>query len=111
MDGGQAGTHELFGDVRHAMALALLTLLLREHDAASGALEDRHRAICDAAAEPAGGIAVERAARRIGRVPRNMRQLECLAVVIRRVAAAMMHADGMVARDLVEVLHVQLPVI
>ena len=72
-------------------------------DAAEGAA----RAIGHAAVELTVRVAIERPARRIRRVLRDAGQLERLAVVERRVAAAMLHDDGMLGRHLVEIADVE----
>ena len=65
------------------------------------------RAIGDAAVELAVRVAIERAACGIRRVLRDAGQLERLAVVERRVPAAMLHDDRMIGRHLVEIVDVQ----
>ena len=74
-------------------------------------VERAARAIGDAAVQLAVRVAVEGAARRIRRVLGDAGHLERLAVVERRVAAAMMHHDRMILRHLVEVVHVQLALV
>ena len=65
------------------------------------------RAIGDAAVEFAVRVFVERAARRVGRVLGDARHLEGFAVVEGGVAAAMVHGDRMIGRNLVEIVNVQ----
>ena len=87
-------------------------LLLRgERLALADGLEHDSRAIGDAAVQFAAGVVIEGAARRIGRVLVNAGHLERLAVVERRVAAAMMDDHRMVLRHLVEVVDVELALV
>src|SRR5207248_8475502 len=71
------------------------------------AVEDTAGAISDAAGELARFVAIEGAARRIGRVLRDMRELEGLAVVERGVPTAMMDDDRMLRRYLIQVVNVE----
>ena len=84
-----------------------MPLLFGKRRALAHAVERARRAIGNAAVEFAVGVAVEGSARRIGRVLVDVRHLEGLAVVERRVAAAMMHRHRMILRHLVEVVNVQ----
>ena len=104
VDAGQAVAHELLGDVGDAVAVALCPLLGREGRPLADAVERVAGAIGDAAVQLAVGVLVEGAARRIRRVLGDAGQLEGLAVVEGGVAAAMMHRDRMLGRDLVQIL-------
>ena len=75
------------------------------------AVEHVARAIGHAAVQLTALVAIERSARRIRRVLRDLRELERLAVVERRVPAAMLHDDRMLGRHLVEVVHVERPLV
>jgi hypothetical protein len=105
MDARQAVADELLGDERQAIAIALRPLIRGEGLALADALERASRAIRHATAQVAEIVLVERPARRVRRGLRDARQLERLAVVVRRVAAAMLDDDRMFLRHLVEVVH------
>ncbi len=68
-------------------------------------------AVGHAAVKVAIGIAIESSSGRIGRVLVDVRHLEGLAVVVRRVAAAMVNHDRVVLRHLVEIMNVQFAIV
>src|SRR5262249_26669254 len=111
MNAGEPVADKLFGNVREPIALALFDLLLTERHARADAVECIARAIGDAPVQVAVRIAIEGAAGGIRRVLVHARHLERLAVVVRRVTAAVADDDRMVERYLVEVVHVQFALI
>ena len=108
MHARQAVADELLRDVGQPVAVALQPLVRGEGRPRAGLAERAPRPIRDAAVEIAVRVAIERPARRIGCVPGDARHLERLAVVVRRVTAAVVDGDRMVLRHLVEVVDVQL---
>ena len=111
VDAGHAITHELFGNVCQPVAVALQPLLFGKGRPLADAVERAPGPVGDPAVEVAIGVAVEGPAGRIGRVLVDVRHLEGLAVVVRRVAAAMMDRDRVILRYLVEVVNVQLAIV
>src|SRR5439155_17905777 len=70
-------------------------------------IEDAASSIRHSAIQLTVWITIEGSACGIRRVPRDARQLEGLAVVERRVTAAMMDHDRVLGRHLIEVVHVE----
>src|SRR2546425_7385306 len=103
---GQAVANKLFRDVREPIAFALIPLLCSKRRPLPNAVEYVARSIGHSAIELAICIAIEGAARRVRCVLVYSSQLERLAVVERRVAAAVSYNHRMFGRYLVEVVHV-----
>ncbi|PYP60790.1 MAG: hypothetical protein DMD26_19000 [Gemmatimonadetes bacterium] len=93
--------------MRQPVPLPLGALVGGERVSLPHAIEGASRPVRHPSIELTARIAIERAAGRIRRLPGDVRQLERLAVVERRVAAAMMNDDGMLRRHLVEVVDVE----
>jgi hypothetical protein len=93
VDTRQAVAHELLRDVGDAVALALRPLLGRERRTLTHTVEYFARAIRHTAIQVAARVAVEGAAGWVRRVLRDLRHLERLGVVERRVPAAVLHHD------------------
>src|SRR5262245_19021967 len=89
MHASAPGTHEMLSDVWDSLALSLIALCGRERRTLTDTIENIACAIRHSAIEIAGLVSIEGAARRIRRVLRDLRELERLRVVERRVAAAM----------------------
>src|SRR6185437_14215410 len=98
---------ELLRDLRHRRTLSLRSLFGRIRRAKPYTPEDCGRPISDSSREIAAGIAIERAAGWIGSVAGDAGELERLAVVKAGVAAAVMNGDRQVARDCIQIVHVQ----
>ncbi len=109
VDTGDTVAHELFGDVGDPIAVTLRSFSFREGAALPHAGECIAGAVGNTAVELAVGVAVEGAARRIGRVLVDVGHLQRFAVVEGRVAAAMLDDHGVFFRDLVEVVDVDKP--
>ena len=107
MHAGHAVTHELLGDVRQPVAVALLPLLFGKRGSLADTVDRVHGPVGNPSVEVAVGVAVEGPAGRIGCVLVDVRHLQGLAVVERGVAAAMMDYDRVLLRYLVEVMNVQ----
>src|SRR5690242_21083659 len=107
MHGRQSIACELPGDVRQSVALAPRPLLGDVCRTRADAVEDAPGAIGDAAVELTRSVAIEGAAGRVWRVLRDVRQLERLRVVERRMPAAVVHDDGMFRRDSVEIVTIE----
>src|SRR5688572_9811091 len=91
----QPVTGELFGDVRNAVPAASLPLLRRQCRPVPDLVEHAARRVRHASGELAVLVAIVGAAGRIPGVPGDSSHLERRAVVVRRVAAAMTHDNGM----------------
>src|SRR3982751_3808372 len=89
------------------VTVPLRALLGRERRAGADTVEDRAGPVSDTTIERARGVSVERAAGRVGRRGGDVRQLERLAVIERGVAAAMVHRDGMLSGDAIEIADVE----
>ena len=103
VDRRESVARELLRDVRHAIAFAPLHLRGAELRPRAGGIEYVHGAIGDATVELTDGIPIERAPSRGRGLFGDAGQLECLAVVERRVAATVMHAHRMLGAHLVKV--------
>ncbi len=90
---GEAVAHELLGDEGEPVAITAHRFLARIAHVLAHGREDIAGAVGDTAGEFAIGVPVERAAGGIGRVLRDARHLQRLAVVEGGVAAAMLHHD------------------
>src|SRR5688572_22407035 len=88
MHAGQAIADELLRDMRNAGTTPLRALFRCECRPPACASHSPNRPVRHTAGEVSARIAIERAAFRIRRVRRNPGELEGLAVVERRVAAA-----------------------
>ena len=111
VDAGQTIADKLFGDVGQPVAIALQLLLFGKRFALADFVEYASRAVGDAAVQFAVFVAVVGSAGRIGRVLGDTRHLQGLAVVVRGVAAAMMHQDRVILRNLIQVVNVELAII
>ena len=111
MNAGQAIADKLLRYVGQAVAVALQRLLGRENRTVTGLVDHAHCQIGDAAVQLAIRIFVKGSASRIRRVFVNIRQFKRLAVVVGRVAAAMMHRHRMVLRYLIQIVKVELAII
>src|SRR5262245_16197539 len=109
MHARESVAHELLRDVCDALTLSLIALCRCECRTLADAVEHVARAIGHSAVEIARLVSIEGAAGRIRRVLRDLRELERLRVVERRVAAAMTHDDWMLGRNFIEVVTVERP--
>ena len=109
--GGKAIFDELLGDEGKTFPVALQLLRGAVGRAGADLGEDAAGAVGNAPVQLALGILVIGAAEGIGRVLGDPRHLQGLAVVIGGVAAAMMHGHGMVGRDLVKIVNIDLAIV
>src|SRR5689334_648010 len=103
----QTVPNELFRDMCEPVALALRALLGGECRPLSDAIECTPRPVGHASVELTVGVFVKGATGRIRCVFRDPRHLERLAVVERRVPAAMMHDNWVFGRHLIEIVRVE----
>src|SRR5437588_12606440 len=104
MHAGQAVADKLLRDVREPVTFALSTMLRRKRWPLSHAVEDVACAVGHSAVQLTIRIAIEGAAGRIRCFFGYPRQLQRLAVVKRRVPAAMSDNYRVLGRHLVEVM-------
>src|SRR5262249_7226957 len=89
-------TDELLRYESKAVAVTLFSLIRREGPPVSVAVDRVSCKIGDASGEITCAIPIVRAARRVGRVLGDAGHLQCLVVVVGRVAATMTHNNGMI---------------
>src|SRR5687768_4739740 len=99
----QSGPDELLRHVGEPVAFPLCTFNSRELDFLSDLIEYIARTLGDSARQLSAGITVERASTGDRSGLCYLRKLERLAVVERCMSATMMHGDGMLGRNPVEV--------
>src|SRR5215510_2827332 len=100
-------TDELLGYESKAVAVTLFSLVRREGPPVSDAIDRVSGKIGDASGQITCAIPVVRATRRVGRVLGDAGRLQCLVVVVRRVAATMTHDNGMIHWNFVQIRGVQ----
>src|ERR1700746_2524134 len=111
VDGGQAVADELFRDIGQTIATALRLLLWGEGLPLSNIVEYVTRTIGHSSVEFAVFVVIVSSAHAAGSVFGHSGQFQRLAVVKRRVAAAMMDHDRMFLGDLVKIVDVELAVV
>src|SRR5262249_47691028 len=89
-------TDELLRYESKAIAVTLFSLIRREGPPVSDAVNRASCKIGDAPGQLTCAIPVVRATRRVGGVLGDARHFQRLVVVVRRVAAAMTHDNGMI---------------
>ena len=111
VDAGQARVDELPGDVSQPVAVALRSLLWGEGLPLAYLVEHASRPVGDPTVQFTAGVVIEGSPWPVGRAPGDLRQRERFAVVIRRVAAAMVDHHRVITRDVVEVVNIKLAII
>ena len=111
VNAGQAVANKLFRDICQPVSIALFLLFWCERLALPNVVKHVAHPVGNSSGEFAIFVVVVSSARAVWSVLVHSSQFQCFAIVVGRMAAAMMDAYRMLGRDLVQVVHVELPVV